>query len=79
MKKNILFLVIGFVLAFSTAATTGENIFVAKPAQPKAVFVDWFTVKANAVSAIQDHYKKGYIVKDLSASEGYFIVVMEKY
>lgn len=79
MKKNILFLLIGFVLAFSIAATTTENLFVVKPATPKAVFVDWYRLQTSAVDDIKKYTKEGYVLKEMVGSKDIFIVVMEKY
>jgi hypothetical protein len=84
MKKNILFLILGFVLAFSIAATTTESLFIVKPAIPKSIFIAEFEWFNEAQAAIFKKSKEGFVLKSLATTStqggyGDYYVVMEKY
>lgn len=79
MKNYITLLILVAFISVATSVATSR--IISQPAQPKAVFTDWYGLSTSLTSAIEKYTKLGYVVKSVTSNsqKNEYILVMEKY
>lgn len=80
MNKTIIGAILVLALMILVSATT-VSVMTVKPATPKEVFVDWYSLSTSLNSNIREKAKQGFIVKSVTANsqKSEYILGMEKY
>jgi hypothetical protein len=74
MKNNILIFLLGIFVTISIAATVpNTGLLTVKPAKPLN------TVLITSDDNFNSYIKAGYIVKTISATNGFYVIILEKY